>query len=207
MLAVNALNSSDFAETLEPFQLLKGWLAEAGASEVNDPDAMTLASVDESGLPDARIVLCKGIDERGVVFFTNSESAKGLELAAAPRAAAVFHWKSLRRQVRLRGAITRTSEAEADAYFATRARVSRIGAWASQQSRPLESRAELEAAVAAYRQKFGEGDIPRPPHWGGYRLTPAQIEFWRDGEYRLHDRVLFTRAGDGQAWRRERLYP
>jgi pyridoxamine 5'-phosphate oxidase len=207
MLAVNALNSSDFAETLEPFQLLKGWLAEAGASEVNDPDAMTLASVDASGLPDARIVLCKGIDERGLVFFTNSESAKGLELAAAPRAAAVFHWKSLRRQVRLRGAITRTSEAEADAYFVTRARVSRIGAWASQQSRPLESRAELEAAVAAYRQKFGEGDIPRPPHWGGYRLTPAQIEFWRDGEYRLHDRVLFSRAGDGQSWRRERLYP
>jgi pyridoxamine 5'-phosphate oxidase len=207
MLAVNALNSSDFAETLEPFQLLKGWLAEAGASEVNDPDAMTLASVDASGLPDARIVLCNGIDERGLVFFTNSESAKGLELAAAPRAAAVFHWKSLRRQVRLRGAITRTSEAEADAYFVTRARVSRIGAWASQQSRPLESRAELEAAVAAYRQKFGEGDIPRPPHWGGYRLTPAQIEFWRDGEYRLHDRVLFSRAGDGQSWRRERLYP
>jgi pyridoxamine 5'-phosphate oxidase len=207
MLAVNALNSSDFSETLEPFALLKAWLAEAVASEVNDPDAMTLASVDASGLPDARIVLCKQVDERGLVFFTNSQSVKGLELAATPKASAVFHWKSLRRQVRLRGAVGRTTDGEADAYFVTRARVSRIGAWASQQSRPLESRAKLEAAVAAYTEKFGEGDIPRPPHWGGYRLTPTEVEFWRDGEYRLHDRIRFTRAGEGEQWRRERLYP
>lgn len=207
MLALNALNSSDFTKASDPFALLKTWLAEAAEHEVNDPEAMTLASVDASGLPDARVVLCKQADARGLVFFTNAESAKGRELAATPKAAALFHWKSLRRQIRVRGGIARVSDAEADAYFVTRPRVSRIGAWASQQSRPLESRAKLEDAVAAYAAKFGEGDIPRPAYWGGYRLTPTQIEFWHDGQYRLHDRILFTRASEGEPWSRERLYP
>jgi len=204
---VNALNSSDFAETRDPFALLQLWLTQASERELNDPEAMTLATVDSSGLPDARVVLCKQADERGLVFYTNAQSAKGRELAAAPKAAALFHWKSLRRQARLRGAVSRIADSEADAYFASRPRVSRIGAWASQQSRPLESRAKLEDAVAAYTEKFGEGEIPRPPYWGGYRLTPTQIEFWQDVQFRLHDRVLFTRAREGELWRRERLYP
>ena len=204
---MNELNSSDFTQAHEPFALLTLWLAEAREREINDPEAMTLASVDADGMPDARMVLCKGMDERGIVFFTNVESAKGRELAAAPRAAALFHWKSLRRQIRLRGSIERVSDAESDAYFATRARLSRLGAWASQQSRPLESRAKLEKAVAAYTARFGEGDIPRPAYWGGYRLTPTEIEFWRDGEFRLHDRIRFARAAEGQPWSRERLYP
>ncbi len=204
---MNALNSSDFAETRDPFALLQLWLTQASEREPNDPEAMTLATVDSSGLPDARVVLCKQADERGLVFFTNAQSAKGRELAAAPKAAALFHWKSLRRQARLRGAVSRIADSEADAYFASRPRVSRIGAWASQQSRPLESRVKLEDAVAAYTEKFGEGEIPRPPYWGGYRLTPTQIEFWQDVQFRLHDRVLFTRAREGEPWRRERLYP
>jgi len=207
MLVLNELNSSDFTQADEPFALLTRWLAEAQEREINDPEAMTLASVDAAGLPDARMVLCKGMDERGIVFFTNVESAKGRELAATPRAAALFHWKSLRRQIRLRGSVSRVSDAESDAYFASRARVSRLGAWASQQSRPLESRAKLEAAVAVYTEQFGEGDIPRPAYWGGYRLTPTEIEFWRDGEFRLHDRIRFAREGEGQPWSRERLYP
>jgi pyridoxamine 5'-phosphate oxidase len=204
---LNALNSSDFTEAREPFALLALWLEEARGREINDPEAMTLASVDASGLPDARMVLCKQIDERGIVFFTNVESAKGLQLAAAPKAAALFHWKSLRRQVRLRGAVARVSDGEADAYFASRHRISRVGAWASQQSRPLESRARLEEAVAAYDEQFGGGDIPRPPYWSGYRLAPVQIEFWQDGQFRLHDRIRFDRAGEGQPWSRARLYP
>jgi pyridoxamine 5'-phosphate oxidase len=204
---LNALNSSDFTETRDPFALLKLWLAEAGERELNDPEAMTLASVDAAGMPDARVVLCKQADERGLVFYTNAQSAKGRELAAAPKAAALFHWKSLRRQVRLRGAVARIGDSEADAYFASRPRASRIGAWASQQSRPLESRAKLEEAVAAYTEKFGEGEIPRPPYWGGYRLTPTEIEFWQDVQFRLHDRVLFTRTREGEPWSRERLYP
>ena len=162
---MNALNSSDFADTSDPFALLTLWLAQAAERELNDPEAMTLASVDGSGMPDARVVLCKQADERGLVFYTNAQSAKGDELAATPKAAALFHWKSLRRQVRLRGAVARVGDVEADAYFASRPRVSRIGAWASQQSRPLESRAKLEEAVASYTEKFGEGEIPRPPYW------------------------------------------
>src|SRR5208282_6702227 len=162
----------DFTEARDPFALLKLWLAEASERELNDPEAMTLASVDPSGLPDARVMLCKQADERGLVFYTNAESAKGRELAARPEAAALFHWKSLRRQVRFRGPVAEVSDAEADAYFATRARQSRIGAWASQQSRPLESRAKLEAAADTYSKKFGDGDIPRPDYWRGYRITP-----------------------------------
>jgi pyridoxamine 5'-phosphate oxidase len=207
MVTLNALNSSDFCETRDPFALLTLWLAEASAREINDPEAMALASVDASGMPDARMVLCKQADERGLVFFTNVESAKGLELTAVPKAAALFHWKSLRRQVRLRGAVSGVTESEADAYFASRPRLSRIGAWASQQSRRLESRAHLEDAVAAYTDKFGEGEIPRPPYWSGYRLTPTEIEFWQDGQFRLHDRVRFARASEGEPWRRERLFP
>ncbi len=204
---MNALNSSDFTQARDPFALFRQWMAEAAKSEVNDPEAMTLASVDESGLPDARIMLCKGADERGFVFYTNAESAKGRELAATPKAAVLFHWKSLRRQVRARGAVARIPDNESDAYFASRPRASRIGAWASQQSRPLESRAKLLQAVAVLAAKFGIGDIPRPPYWGGYRLSPTEIEFWQDVQFRLHDRVLFKRAREGEPWSRERLFP
>jgi pyridoxamine 5'-phosphate oxidase len=204
---LNALNSSDFTKADDPFALFRRWFAEAAEKEINDPDAITLATVDSSGMPDARAMLCKQVDERGFVFYTNGQSVKGGEIAANPKAAILYHWKSLRRQVRARGPLTRISDAESDAYFATRPRVSRIGAWASQQSEPLESRAKLEQAVAELTVKFGDGDIPRPPHWGGFRLTPLQIEFWHDGQYRLHDRVVFTRAREGDPWRRERLYP
>lgn len=204
---MNALKSPDFAEADDPIALFQLWLEEAAATEVNDPEAMTLATVDEDGLPDARMVLCKGADARGIVFYTNAESAKGLELAARPKAAALFHWKSLRRQARFRGSVTEVSGAEADAYFASRARGSRLGAWASQQSRPLESRAALEAAVEAYAQRFGDGDIPRPDYWRGYRIAPVEIEFWCDGAFRLHDRIAFRRAGPASPWRKERLFP
>ena len=195
------------AANSRPFALFRRWFAEAAEKEINDPDAVTLATVEASGMPDARAMLCKQVDGRGFVFYTNGQSAKGGEIAANPKAAILYHWKSLRRQVRARGPLTKVSDVESDAYFVTRPRISRIGAWASQQSRPLESRAKLEQAVADLTVKFGDGDIPRPPHWGGFRLTPIQIEFWRDGEYRLHDRVVFTRAHEGDPWRRERLYP
>jgi len=204
---LNALSSSDFTETEDPILLFHQWFADAAAKEVNDPDAITLATVDASGMPDARAMLCKQVDERGFVFYTNAESAKGGEIAANPKAAILYHWKSLRRQVRARGPLTKLSEADSDAYFASRARLSRIGAWASQQSRPLESRAKLLGAVALLTAKFGVSEIPRPPYWGGFRLTPIQIEFWQDHQYRLHDRIRFTREGEGQPWRRQRLYP
>ena len=204
---MNALSSSDFTETVDPFPLFRQWFAEAAGKEVNDPDAITLATVDASGMPDARAMLCKQVDERGFVFYTNAESAKGGEIAANPKAAILYHWKSLRRQVRARGPLAKISEAESDAYFASRPRLSRIGAWASQQSRPLESRGKLLGAVALLTAKFGIGEIPRPPYWGGFRLTPMQIEFWQDHQYRLHDRIRFTREGEGEPWRRQRLYP
>jgi pyridoxamine 5'-phosphate oxidase len=204
-LTLNALNSSDFTQSDDPFALFADWFAEAEVKEINDPEAMALATVDSDGLPDARMVLCKQFDAGGLVFYTNIESAKGRELAAHAKAAALFHWKSLRRQARFRGEVSLLDEAAADAYFQSRPRVSRVGAWASQQSRPLESRARLEQAVEDYSAKFGDGEIPRPAYWRGYRLAPSQIEFWSDGAFRLHDRVVFTRAGEG--WRRERLYP
>ncbi len=204
---MNALSSSDFTEIEDPFPLFRQWFAEAVEKEVNDPDAITLATVDASGMPDARAMLCKQVDERGFVFYTNAESAKGGEIAANPKAAILYHWKSLRRQVRARGPLAKISDADSDAYFASRPRLSRIGAWASQQSRPLESRGKLLGAVAVLTAKFGVGDIPRPPYWGGFRLTPVQIEFWQDHQYRLHDRVRFTREGEGAPWRRQRLYP
>ena len=166
---------------------------------------MALATVDPTGLPDVRMVLLKGHDARGFVFFTNFESAKGRELIATPKAALLFHWKSLRRQVRIRGARGSGGDVEADAYFASRPRDSRIGAWASDQSRPLEGRFALEKRVAEYALKFGLGEVPRPPHWSGFRVVPTQIEFWKNGAFRLHDRLLFTRAGDG--WETVRLCP
>ncbi len=207
MEATNPLTSGDFTEAGEPFRLFVAWLEEAKKSEPNDPNAMALATVDETGLPDVRMVLLNGFDERGFVFFTNTESAKGRELAGQPKAAAVFHWKSLRRQVRVRGPVERVSDAEADAYFASRPRLSQIGAWASQQSRPLEGRFALEAAVAATTARFGVSDVPRPPHWTGFRILPSAIEFWHDRPFRLHDRVTFQRAATGDAWSKTRLYP
>ncbi len=201
------MTSRDFTEAEDPIALFRLWLEEAAAAEVNDPEAMALATVDEEGLPDVRMVLCKGADARGLTFYGNVESAKGQELAAHPKAAALFHWKSLRRQARFRGPVSPLTEAEADSYFATRSRQSRIGAWASQQSRPLESRAALEAAVESYAKRFGDGDIPRPPYWRGWRLAPVEIEFWRDGAFRLHDRVRFTRVTLDSPWGRRRLFP
>ena len=189
----------------DPIALFSEWLAEAVKSEPNDANAMTLATVDESGMPDARMVLLKGVDERGFAFYTNLESAKGRELGATPKAALGFHWKSLRRAVRVRGAVEPVSEAEADAYFASRARSARIGAWASDQSRPMPDRFALEKRVAEVGLRFGLGEVPRPPNWSGFRVIPATIEFWRDRPFRLHERLLFTRAADG--WTTSRLYP
>jgi pyridoxamine 5'-phosphate oxidase len=203
--SANALRTGDFTEAAEPWALFFAWMTEAQASEPNDPTAMALATADADGLPDVRMVLLKGADENGFVFYTNVESNKGRELAANPKAALVFHWKSLRRQVRARGTVTPVSDAEADAYFASRPRDSRIGAWASQQSRPLESRFAFEKAIAVHAAKYALSEVPRPPYWSGYRIAPVSIEFWHDRPFRLHDRVLFTKAEGG--WTRTRLYP
>jgi pyridoxamine 5'-phosphate oxidase len=203
----DSLTKGDFTLADEPFRLFAAWLADAAASEPNDANAMALATVDEDGLPDVRMVLLKGVDDGGFVFYTNLESAKGRELAATPKAALCFHWKSLRRQVRVRGPVARVDDAAADAYFASRPRGSRIGAWASRQSRPLESRFALETEVARYAAKFGIGEIPRPPHWSGFRIEPVSIEFWHDRPFRLHDRALFTRAAPGEPWSKARLFP
>jgi pyridoxamine 5'-phosphate oxidase len=197
---------ADFTEAADPFALFQLWFEEARAAEINDPEAMTLATVDADGLPDARMVLCKGADERGLVFYTNIESAKGRELAGQPRAAALFHWKSLRRQARFRGAVAEVTAAESDAYFASRPRGSQIGAWASQQSRALSMRADLEAAVEAYDRQFG-GEVPRPDYWRGYRLNPTEIEFWLDRPSRLHERLMFRRPTPESPWEKRLLYP
>jgi len=207
-----APQAGDFTQADEPFDLFEAWFEDAKAHELNDPNAMALASVDETGLPNVRMVLLKGLDDagapsRGFVFYTNFESAKGREILAAGKAALCFHWKSLRRQVRVRGPARPVDAAEADAYFASRPRGSRLGAWASQQSRPLESRFALEKAVAYYTARHPIGEIPRPPHWSGFRITPVEMEFWHDRPFRLHDRVVFRRAAENEAWRRERLYP
>jgi pyridoxamine 5'-phosphate oxidase len=199
------LRNGDFTNASQPFALFGEWMAEAEKSEPNDPNGLALATVDESGLPNVRMVLLKGRDERGFVFYTNFESAKGRELLASRKAAMLFHWKSLRRQIRIRGHVEIVTDAEADDYFASRARQSRLGAWASKQSRPLESRFALEKAVAVVAAKYPIGDIPRPPHWSGFRLLPEEIEFWKDGAFRLHDRIKFVRDGDG--WLKTRLYP
>ena len=204
--AAATLTSGKYAAGTDPFLLFSEWLAEAGEHEPNDPNAMALATVDASGLPDVRMVLLKGFDPTGFVFYTNLESSKGRELAARPRAALCFHWKSLRRQVRVRGEVERVTPDEADAYFATRPRLAKIGAWASKQSDPLESRLALEKAVALTTARFGLGDVPRPPHWSGFRIVPAEIEFWRDGAFRLHERFRYSLAGGG-AWTKTMLYP
>ncbi len=199
------LRSGDFTEADEPLRLFAAWFEDAKKAEPSDPDAMALATVDADGLANVRMVLLKGFDERGFVFYSNEESQKGRELAANHKASLAFHWKSLRRQVRLRGAVTTVSAAEADAYFATRPRSSQIGAWARRQSRPLESRLAFEKAIALNAAKFGP--VPRPPFWIGYRVTPAVMEFWHDRPYRLHDRIEFRRADAAAAWTKTRLYP
>ena len=189
----------------DPFALFNEWLSDALAKEPNDANAMALATVDDAGSPDVRMVLLKDADARGFVFYTNLESAKGRELAANPNAGLLFHWKSLRRQVRVRGAVSPVSGAEADAYWATRARPAQLGAWASAQSRPLPDRMALEKKIAEFGLKFGLGKVPRPPHWSGFRVTPDAIEFWRNRPFRLHERLVFVRAGDG--WTTHRLFP
>jgi pyridoxamine 5'-phosphate oxidase len=199
--------ADDFTARDEPLALFQEWYEAATLSEPNDPNAMSLATVDASGMPDVRMVLLKDLDPRGLTFYTNLESAKGVELLATPKAAACFHWKSLRRQVRFRGPVERVANDEADQYFATRPRQSRIGAWASAQSRPLESRFALEKAVAKNAARFALGNVPRPDHWSGFRILPVSIEFWHDRPFRLHDRLLFSRAAPGEPWTRARLYP
>jgi len=196
---------SDLDAAADPFLLFSEWFDAAVAGEPNDPNAMALATVDGDGMPNVRMVLLKGIEDGGFVFFTNFESAKGREILANPKAGLCFHWKSIRRQIRVRGLVAPVADAAADAYFASRPRGSRIGAWASKQSRPLESRFALEKAVAAFGAKFAFGEVPRPSHWSGFRVTPEEIEFWKDGKFRLHERIVFRRIGD--AWEKTRLYP
>lgn len=189
----------------EPYEQFRRWFAEAEATEPNDPNAMAIASVGADGQPSVRMVLLKDADTRGFVFYTNYESRKGRQLQETRKAALLFHWKTLGRQVRVEGLVENVTDAEADAYFATRHRSSQIGAWASQQSRPLESRFELEKRVAAYAAKYAIGAVPRPPYWSGFRVVPDRIEFWENKPFRLHDRLVYSRAGDG--WATEKLYP
>jgi pyridoxamine 5'-phosphate oxidase len=201
------LTFSDPAAAMEPFTPFDAWMSDAKQQETRDPDAVALATVDESGLPNARMVLLKGWSPAGFVFYTNRESAKGRELDAQRKAALVIYWKSLSRQVRMRGPVEPVSEAESDAYFGSRPRGAQIGAWASQQSRKLASRSELESAVAHVEEKYGKAEVPRPPHWIGYRLVPLVVEFWAEQPYRLHDRIEFSRANVNAPWSQRRLYP
>lgn len=191
----------------EPFGRLQEWLAEAEESEPNDPTAVALATATKDGFPSLRMVLMKGCDERGVVFYTNLESRKGVELAENPNVAMLFHWKSLRRQIRIEGAVELVTTEEADAYFASRPRASRIGAWASKQSREMAGRFEFEAAIAQYTAKFGVGEVPRPENWSGFRLKPKYFEFWRDRKFRLHERITYTLNETGSIWGLAELYP
>jgi pyridoxamine 5'-phosphate oxidase len=202
----NGLTAGDFTEADEPLRLFAAWFAEASRAEP-EASAMTLATVDADGLPNARMVLLKDFDERGFVFYTNHDSQKGRELDASPRGALVFHWKSLTRQIRLRGTIELVADEEADAYFASRPRLAQIGAWASKQSAPLESRMAFEKAIALTMARFAVGAVPRPPYWVGYRLVPLVIEFWHDRPYRLHDRIEFRRGTADEPWHKTRLYP
>ena len=201
------LTTGDFTAADEPLRLFSVWFEEATKSEPRDPTAMSLATVDAEGLPNVRMVLMKGYDERGFVFYTNIESQKGRELDESGKAALLFHWKSSNRQVRLRGLVERIADADADAYFATRPRLAQIGAWASKQSSPLESRMALEKAVALFTAKFAIATVPRPPYWTGYRLMPLVIEFWQDRPYRLHERIEFRRDELAAPWLKTRLYP
>lgn len=203
----NSLTTGDFTAAEEPFALFGEWLNEAFKSEPADGNAMTLATVDKDGMPDARMVLLKGVDQGGFVFYSHIDSAKGRELAAHPKAALVFHWKSLRRQVRIRGHVAPVTAAESDAYFATRPKQAQLGAWASKQSQPLESRFAFEQQIAKYAAKHIIGEVPRPPGWSGWRVTPVSFEFWHDRPYRLHDRIVFTRAAPKDPWTKARLYP
>jgi pyridoxamine 5'-phosphate oxidase len=202
---LDAPQTARTAAAEDPIALFEAWMAEAATSEPNDPNAVCLATATPEGRPSARMVLLKGVDPQGFVFYTNLESRKGRELTANPFAALCFHWKTLQRSVRVEGRVEAVSAEEADAYYASRARGSRIGAWASRQSRPLEGRWALEKAVAEYTLKFGVGEIPRPPHWSGFRLLPDRMELWRDMPFRLHERRVFHRAGAG--WEMEMLYP
>ena len=201
------LTTGDFTEAGEPLRLFAAWMEDAIRSEPAEPNAMALATVDADGLPDVRMVLLKGADARGFVFYTNLDSQKGRELAANPKAGLSFHWKSLSRQVRVRGIVEPVTDAEADAYFASRARLSQIGAWASKQSSPLESRLAFEKAIALYTAKFAVGHVPRPANWSGYRIVPLAIEFWHDRPFRLHERIEFRRANPDAPWSKTRLYP
>jgi pyridoxamine 5'-phosphate oxidase len=200
------LDDGGIAAKDDPFALFAQWLAEAEKSEPNDPNAMALATADGDGIPNVRMVLLKGVDT-GFVFYSNSRSIKGNELATNPNASVNFHWKSLRRAVRVRGQIAQVSDAEADAYFASRPKDSQIGAWASPQSQPMEGRWVFEKKLAEYALKFGLGPVPRPPHWTGWRITPVRIEFWRDRPFRLHDRLVYSRPDAASAWTTERLFP
>jgi len=205
-------NEKDFTSAEDPFALFQAWMAEAEKSEPADANAMSLATVDTNGLPNVRAVLLKGVDaaagpDRGFVFYTNFESAKGRELLATPKAALLFYWKSLERQVRVRGTVSLVSHEEADAYFASRPALSRIGAWASSQSRPLASRDVLEAKVQHYEAKFLDASIPRPAYWSGFRVVPVDIEFWMSRPFRLHDRIAFHRDAPRDSWHKVRLYP
>lgn len=202
----SGLMFGDSPDAANPFALFALWMQDARAKEPRDPDACALATVDAAGLPDVRMVLMKRFDERGFVFFTNADSAKGQELEGNLKAAIVLHWKSLNRQIRVRGPVEHVVAAECDDYFASRPRGAQIGAWASRQSRPLDSRETLKAEVARYEQQY-PGAVPRPPHWRGYRIVPVSIEFWVDQPFRLHDRMVFTRPKPGAAWTTERLYP
>nr|WP_175484996.1 pyridoxamine 5'-phosphate oxidase [Pseudovibrio axinellae] len=200
--------TNSYSESAEvPFQLFGEWLALAEKSEPNDPNAMSVATVDENGMPNVRMLLLKGYSPQGFVFYTNFESTKGIEISKQPKVALCFHWKSLRRQVRVRGNVVRVTEDQADEYYSSRPRKSRIGAWASKQSRPLESRFALEKEVAKYAAKYAVGDIPRPEYWSGCTLQPLEIEFWHDRAFRLHDRFVFKRETAQDDWDKVRLYP
>lgn len=200
-------DDAEFFANQEPLALFANWLRMARDKEPNDPNAMALATADADGAPDVRMVLLKDFGPEGFTFYSNAESAKGQQLAANPRAALCFYWKSLRRQVRVRGSISAAPGEDADAYFRSRDRGARLGAWASQQSRPLPDRLALEKRVAEFALKFGVGEVPRPPFWGGYVLTPLTLEFWRDRPFRLHDRLVFQRESAAAPWRKLRLYP
>jgi pyridoxamine 5'-phosphate oxidase len=199
--------AKDFTNAGEPFQLFRDWFEQAAKSEPADPNAMTVATVDDGGMPNLRMVLLKSFDEEGFVFYTNFGSQKGREIIGNPKCGLLFYWKSLSRQVRIRGPVSRVSDAEADAYFATRPRQSQIGAWSSKQSEQLESRFAFEKAIAGNAAKYALGSVPRPPHWSGFRVSPMIMEFWQSQNFRLHDRVEFRRKGSGAPWTKRRLYP
>lgn len=206
-MSETGLTSGDFTEENEPFALFGAWLKDAEGSEINDPNAVAVATVDENGLPNVRMVLLKEFDSRGFVFYTNFESQKGQEILDQKKAAMCFHWKSLRRQVRLRGEVEVVSDEEADAYYQSRPLGSRIGAWASKQSRPLEGRFALEKSVAEYAARYALGNVPRPSYWSGFRIKPTSIEFWHDRKFRLHDRIEFRRETPDAPWHKVRMYP